>query len=110
MSLGPRFSAVPVRLLYRRPHCQQRKPCTVHPARSVVEEEWQCGQSRVALLISQNRPETLSANASPGKLPRDLTEPAQKHALEEPRAGAPDKASADCNQPQEEISPSPTST
>jgi hypothetical protein len=66
-------------------------------------------QSMVALLISQNGPENIFANASPGKLPRDLTEPAQKYALEEPRAGAPDKASADCNQPQE-ISPSPTST
>jgi hypothetical protein len=41
--------------------------------RSRVDDEWQCGQSMVALLISQtldlsNGPENLPINASPGKL------------------------------------------
>jgi hypothetical protein len=32
-----------------------------------VSDDWHCGQSMVALLISQNGPENLSVNASPGK-------------------------------------------
>jgi hypothetical protein len=49
MSVGTwiRFSAVLVRSLYRRPHSRhrkRRKPCTVRPFRSVVADEWQCGQ------------------------------------------------------------------
>jgi hypothetical protein len=59
MSVGiwTRFSTVPVRSLYRRPQSRQRKrrkPCTVRPSRSVVDDEWQCGQSIVTLLIAQN--------------------------------------------------------
>jgi hypothetical protein len=59
MSVGTwtRFSTVPVRSLYRRPqsrHRKRRKPCTVRPSRSVVDDDWQCGQFMAALLISQN--------------------------------------------------------
>src|SRR3954469_8529653 len=52
-----RLSAVPVRSLYRRPqsrHRKRRKPCTVRPSRSVVDDDWQCGQFMTALLIAQN--------------------------------------------------------
>jgi hypothetical protein len=48
---------VPVRSLYRRPHSRQRKrrkPWTVRSSRSVVDDEWQCGQFMAALLIAQN--------------------------------------------------------
>ena len=74
MSVGTwtRLSAVPVRSLNRRPQSRQRKrrkPCTVRPSRSRVDDEWQCGQSMTALLIAQNGPENLSVNVSPGKLP-----------------------------------------
>ena len=60
MSVGTwtRFSAVPVRSLYRRPQSRQqkrRKPWTVRPSRSQVDDEWQCGQSMTALLITQNQ-------------------------------------------------------
>jgi hypothetical protein len=59
MSVGTwtRFSAVPVRSVYRRPqsrHRKRRKPCTVRPSRSRVDDEWQCGQFMVTLLIAQN--------------------------------------------------------
>src|SRR3954453_22618810 len=80
MSVGTwtRLSAVPVRSLNRRPQSRQqkrRKPWTVRPSRSVVDDEWQCGQSMAALLIAQNGPGNLSAGGTLGKLPRDLTEP-----------------------------------
>src|SRR4051794_26277708 len=80
MSVGTwtRFSAVPVRSLNRRPQSRQqkrRKPWTVRPSRSRVDDEWQCGQSMAALLIAQNGPGNLSVHTAPGKLPRDLTEP-----------------------------------
>jgi hypothetical protein len=80
MSVGTwtRLSAVLVRSLNRRPqsrHRKRRKPCTVRPSRSVVDDEWQCGQSMTALLIAQNGPGNLSAGGALGKLPRDLTEP-----------------------------------
>src|SRR4051794_39720047 len=80
MSVGTwtRFSAVPVRSLNRRPqswHWKRRKPWTVRPSRSRVDDEWQCGQFMVALLIAQNGPGNLSAGGTLGKLPRDLTEP-----------------------------------
>jgi len=39
------------------------------PSRSRVDDDWQCGQFMVALLIAQNGPANLSVNASPGKLP-----------------------------------------
>src|SRR3954447_21687140 len=45
------------------------------PSRSLVDDDWQCGQFMVALLISQNGPENLSPASALGKLPRDLTEP-----------------------------------
>src|SRR4051794_16467384 len=80
MSVGTwtRFSAVPVRSLNRRPQSRQqkrRKPWTVRPSRSRVDDEWQCGQSMTALLIAQNGPANLSGGGALGKLPRDLTEP-----------------------------------
>ncbi len=73
MSVGTwtRFSAVPVRSLYRRPHSRQRKrrkPWTVRSSCSVVDDEWQCGQFMAALLIAQNGPENLSVNVALGKL------------------------------------------
>src|SRR3954471_17907140 len=60
MSVGTwtRLSTVPVRSLYRRPQSRQqkrRKPWTVRPSRSRVDDEWQCGQSMTALLIAQKR-------------------------------------------------------
>src|SRR4051794_2816565 len=60
MSVGTwtRFSTVPVRSLNRRPqsrHWKRRKPCTVRPSCSVVDDDWQCGQFMAALLIAQNR-------------------------------------------------------
>ena len=72
MSVGTRFSAVPVRSLNRRPQSRQRKrrkPCTVRPSRSWVDDKWQCGQFMVALLIAQNEPGNLSAGGTLGKLP-----------------------------------------
>jgi hypothetical protein len=74
MSVGTwtRLSAVPVRSLNRRPHSLQRKrrkPCTVRPSRSRVDNEWQCGQPMVALLISQKGPGNLSAGGDLSKLP-----------------------------------------
>src|SRR3954453_21896822 len=97
MSVGTwtRLSAVPVRSLNRRPqprHRKRRKPWTVRPSCSVVDDEWQCGQFMAALLIAQNRPENLSANAFPGKLPRDLTEPSGEDHGDE-REGTPEDAS-----------------
>jgi hypothetical protein len=35
----------------------------------VVDDDWQCGQSMVALLISQNGPGNLSPAGAFGKLP-----------------------------------------
>src|SRR5690349_785644 len=93
MSVGTwtRFSAVPVRSLNRRPqspHRKRRKPWTVRPSRSQVDDEWQCGQSMTALLIAQSGPGNLSAGGALGKLPRDLTEPAQGVPLARPRRHA----------------------
>jgi hypothetical protein len=50
------------------------------PSRSLVDDDWQCGQFMVALLISQNGPENLSPASALGKLPRDLTEPLEPFA------------------------------
>jgi hypothetical protein len=80
MSVGTwtRLSAVPVRSLYRRPqsrHRKRRKPCTVRPSRSVVDEERQCGQFMTDGSRLGKGSATLSADALPDKLPRDLTEP-----------------------------------
>jgi len=64
--------AAPVRSLNRRPHSRhqkRRKPWTVRPCRSVADDEWQCGQFMVALLISQNGPRNLSAAGAFSKLP-----------------------------------------
>jgi hypothetical protein len=54
-----------------RPHLRRRKrlkPCTVRPFHSVVDVEWQCGQS-----ITSCSPAkciwNLSIDASPDKLP-----------------------------------------
>jgi hypothetical protein len=40
-----------------------------------LDDKWQCGQVMALLLISENGPGNLSANAFAGKLFRDLTEP-----------------------------------
>jgi hypothetical protein len=63
---------VPVRSLNRRLQSWQpkrRKPCTIRPSCSRVDDDWQCGQFIVALLISQNGPGNLSAGGTLGKLP-----------------------------------------
>jgi hypothetical protein len=95
MSVGTwtRLSTVPVRSLYRRPQSRyrkRRKPCTVRSSRSVIDDDWQCGQFIMALLISQNGSENLSINAFLSKLPRDLTEP----SVEQPCPDHPDADNA----------------
>ena len=52
----------------KREAVKRRKPCTVRPSCSVVDEEWQRGQFMSAFLYLKGG-ENLSARASPDKLP-----------------------------------------
>jgi hypothetical protein len=76
MSVGTRFSAVARCIAAHNPGTGSAG--SHEPSCSVVDDEWQCGQSMTTLLISQNRaPENLFAGGTLRKLSRNLTEPAR---------------------------------
>jgi electron transfer flavoprotein beta subunit len=97
MSVGTwtRFSAVPVRSLYRRPQSRQpyrRKPSSGLHARGSTTSGSAGNPWRAVLL--RNGPENLSADRTPGKPPRKLTEPpaAAQEALRAALAVGADRA------------------